>query len=178
MLARKKREISIVVDTSVLQAAGGPGRPNLVSKNCTEALMTIKKDFFVACTQDLFGEWLSHKARLSYFSSMWLVDMRLKGCLNVVPPPPGLRERLEKCLTDKFGSGVGSLRDIHLIESAVASDNRIVSRDNTAYIHFATCCDAVPELHDILWANPEDKDTLQWLKDSAPKNKDFLLCSV
>jgi len=174
--AQQKVKISIVVDTSVLQAAGGPDRPNPVSKNCAEALEIIRENLFLACTRDLFKEWLSHmdQGRLSHFSSEWLAAMQSAGRLRFVPRLPDLSSRLELCLKNKVDPSV-KIKDIHLVESAVASDGRVLSRDRKARGHFRTCCGTVPELHDILWANPKDKDTLQWLRDGAPDRQDLRL---
>jgi len=92
--------------------------------------------------------------------------VRLPGFVN------GLRSVLRKSLV------VGFAACVMFILSAVASDNRILSRDEGARRHFAACCEFVVQLRCTLWGNPVEKRTLQWLKDGAPKNKHFLLCSV
>jgi hypothetical protein len=69
-------------------------------------------------------------------------------------------------------------KDMRLIEAARATDNRIVSLDDTARRFFCAASKGVGELRQILWVNPvvERETPIQWLKEGAPNEEQRLIC--
>jgi hypothetical protein len=60
-------------------------------------------------------------------------------------------------------------KDLCLIEAARATDNRVISLDETARDYFSAASSQVGELRDILWVNPvnDDETPTKWLTDGA-----------
>ncbi len=69
------------------------------------------------------------------------------------------------------------LKDLHLIDAAMATDRSIVSLDDTVRKLFADLSDMVGELRNIVWVNPaeENERPVEWLLDGAPAEEERLL---
>jgi len=61
------------------------------------------------------------------------------------------------------------LKDIHLVEAALACDHVIVSLDEDARRRFARASGQVEELRRVAWVNParDAADVLDWLRAGA-----------
>ena len=68
------------------------------------------------------------------------------------------------------------LKDCHLIESAIATDQRIVSLDDTARDLFKSELN-VHDVNGILWVNPnvDAEQVLVWLENGAPEHHVYKL---
>ncbi len=60
-------------------------------------------------------------------------------------------------------------KDLHLIRAALATDQIIVSLDQTAESLFDTVSKSVREIRSVRWINPEKtrKELITWLEDGA-----------
>jgi hypothetical protein len=67
--------------------------------------------------------------------------------------------------------------DCHLIEAALASDERITSLDDEVRALFRTHHSSIPGVGTICWVNPDEPDetALPWLKAGAPADRHRML---
>jgi hypothetical protein len=65
------------------------------------------------------------------------------------------------------------LKDAHLIETAVASDNRVISLDEEARLHYRQAAQVIGLLRDVCWVNPAlaNERAVEWLQTGAPAEK-------
>ena len=65
------------------------------------------------------------------------------------------------------------MKDTHLVEAAIATDNCVVSLDATVKAMFAAAAASVAELMAIDWVNPDCdfQQAVEWLDDGAPANR-------
>ena len=61
------------------------------------------------------------------------------------------------------------LKDIHLIETALAADEIVSSLDEAVRGHFKRICDPISEIQQIVWVNPTNPDEgcIPWLREGA-----------
>ncbi len=61
------------------------------------------------------------------------------------------------------------LKDLHLIEAALASDGLVASRDEQVRHLFAAATITVPQLREVVWVNPDkdEEEALAWLLGGA-----------
>jgi len=96
---------------------------------------------------------------------------RRKIVILTVQPDEAMRNRLLRPdLTSSESEAL--LKDIHLIEAALAADRIVVSRDDRARTLFD-----VAELNTVVWVNPVmyHPDCLTWLVDGAQPDDRWLL---
>jgi len=174
----------IVVDTCVARSAGRTVIEDPVSKVCRNTLLTLEKSKFayqIVMTQCLLEEW---ERNASVFALWWLTQMRSKkrvvnlGNVEI----DHLRERVDKAiglLPERRDARDRIFEDIHLIEAALMSDKRIISRDENARCHFYYVITFGPstidlsDIGEILWVNPEkaEEDVIGWLESGAPEEE-------
>ena len=65
------------------------------------------------------------------------------------------------------------LKDVHLIEAALATDRRIVSHDETARGHFRRLAASVASIRDVIWVDPTvpAEHALEWAEQGAPAQR-------
>jgi hypothetical protein len=137
----------LVIDASVGAAAGQTNFPT--SRRSREFLTEVLKiSHRAVMTQELAQEWDDHQTR---FSRLWRVEMRSRR--KVVD--------LEHVENEQVRSQVRStkavLKDLHLIEAALATDNTVISLDDRARHDLA-----VEATEEIMWVNavPENRGDL------------------
>lgn len=166
---RVRQAKRLVIDASVVRASGGEGATFPTSKYCRDFLSTVLKVCHrAAMTPQLRAEWKRHMSR---FARKWRV--RMEGGKKVehlsVPRNDLLRNRLDEVIGNPARRDA-ALKDMHLIEAALATDRLVASLDETAR---AILSSAAPELRDlaaILWVNPSrpDERVISWLENGAP----------
>jgi hypothetical protein len=180
MSAKGKR---LVIDTSVCLSPGGHKADDEQSITCTEILENVYclKYYFV-CTPEVQSEISRHlDAKLTKYVTKYTVDwfarMRRRGKIISINETENIRLR-EKIKTKKFGKRqlIEVLKDIHLIEAANATDNKIISHDKTAYGYFKRVSD-IDEISIVVWMdmNNPDQDIIKWLKSGAKNKKEHML---
>jgi hypothetical protein len=87
-----------------------------------------------------------------------------------------LRESIQSASRDA-GVVAAMLKDIHLIEAALAADKIVLSLDERVRGFFSDASRTIEELRQIHWANPEDQRerVLHWLQNGAKPEKSRLL---
>ena len=69
------------------------------------------------------------------------------------------------------------LKDVHLVEAALATDHTVVSLDDHAREAFASAAQSVGQLRMIAWVNPGNpaENILDWLRNGAEVEKERCL---
>lgn len=170
MARRRRTTISrhIVLDASVMRAAGIRGASDPRSSGCREFLMAIRRiGHRVVLGPEIRVEWDKHQSR---FAMDWRVSMAKipKIDLAEIGAVEELRDRVRESAPSAAVARI-LLKDLRLIEAALASDRIIASLDDAARGHFARCCPKVPELTSIVWVNPgtADEGLVEWLEGGA-----------
>ncbi len=149
-----KRPRRLVIDADVVQSAGETDHP--VSSACRKFLEAVLDvGHHVVMTDAINKEWHSH---ISKYSRKW--RRRMWGSRRVVridgERDDHLRKRIDKAVTQDKKEIV--VKDIHLIEAAIATDWLVTSQDERARGTFGNAADAVRELRQIVWVNPTRDD--------------------
>ncbi|MBM4086346.1 MAG: hypothetical protein FJ272_16295 [Planctomycetes bacterium] len=144
------------------------------AKNCRDFLLAVLR----ICHQAVFAEplaqeWHDHQ---SSFASHWRVSMMARKKLLhslTIPERPKLRVKIE-AIVARPKSREAILKDVHLLEAALATDGTIVSLDEEARGITAAVATRVGELRSIIWVNPDkaDEQAISWLEEGAkPESK-------
>ena len=98
------------------------------------------------------------------------MDARKKVYRVNAPADEELRDKIKETATnDKEDEDIR--KDFHLLEAALATDQTIISLDETVRGCFARATRHVGEIRDIVWVNPErmeEEEPIEWLKNGAP----------
>lgn len=179
---KKKGSKCLVVDASVLLAAGGEGATNPTSARCRDFLNSVYEICHtIAATPALRAEWKreptrKRKGRRLFSATLtWLRHMNGKGkiiYLEDVSPDEKLRLKVSKAEAREKDKQA-MLEDIHLVETALRANKIIVSCDEECRRLFAAASVGIGQLREIMWVNPDKEyDSLvSWLNTGAPKEK-------
>ena len=160
----------LVVNASVAGAAGGEGATAPVSINCTEFLEIFRDEssYHVVMTFELAEEWDEHQ---SNFAAEWLGNMIATKRFHYIE----LSEN--KALCDEIEATAvreedinAILKDFHLLQGALATDQIVISRDETIRGLFKQASQQVSEIRNIIWVNPDkttEEQPIVWLQNGA-----------
>src|SRR5437667_7245754 len=147
----RKASAELVVDASVARAAGKTEHP--VFRACRGFLQEVLKICHkIVMTKEIRQEWNKHKSR---FASLWLSSMtaRKKVVRVDYEENPELRQAICSLqLRDKERDAI--LKDIHLVEAALARGQTIVSLDDALWGLLRQIAASVPSLKPVVWVNP------------------------
>ncbi|MEW6130773.1 MAG: hypothetical protein AB1757_27335 [Acidobacteriota bacterium] len=172
----KKTSRQLVIDASVARAAGGEETQNPTSKNCRGILIAVLKICHqIVMTLEVYEEWRKHQ---SNFANEWRASMVARKKLHIVRNTENtdLRYRIEET-AKKARDRKAMLKDIHMIEAALASDRIVISLDEIVRTLFSEASQTVKELKTVAWSNPDkiDDHCLNWLEEGAKLEKKRLL---
>ena len=159
----------IVVDCSVAHAAGPEGATHPTSRHCRDFLIVFRKSCHrLGWSSAVAEEWKQHR---SGFARKWLVSMFAHKLVESISATEdsALRPALIKSSTVKKSQDA-MLKDAHLLEAAICSDNRVASLDETVRTLFATAALTFKPIQGIAWVNPdgEHDSVFEWLTTGAP----------
>jgi len=122
-------------------------------------------------SQPIADEWNKHK---SAFARQWLVSMTARK--RVVRVEPELLEELRQRLQKIAGSQKDAdamLKDFHLIEAALVTDQTVIALDEIVRALFSTSCHAVGQMKSVVWVNPDkpEEQSFAWLEAGAEPEK-------
>jgi hypothetical protein len=121
----------------------------------------------MAWSEKIKAEWDKHQ---STFAGQWLVSMMAIQKLRTVRDEPvgELREAVQGHSSEE-GVVAVMLKDVHLIEAALATDLRVASLDDTVRGHFCRFAGQFAALREVLWVNPaiEEEQAIEWLENGA-----------
>ena len=169
MSKKKIPSACIVVDASIARSAGPPESNDERSVACRAFLMALRGvGHRVAWNAPIKAEWDKHQ---SHFAREWWTAMVSIG--NVFPVPFVLSLELRQAIEDAgVDEGVkqAMTKDLHLVETAFASNHRVGSLDDKVRGHFARFVAHFESLGVVLWVNPEDADEVatEWVLAGAP----------
>ena len=160
-----KRPRRLVIDADVVRSAGESEKP--ISSACRTFLAAVLNvGHHVVMTQAIREEWRHH---MSKYSRTWRRQML--GRRRVVSiegeRDEHLRARIDGVVTRS--QKVVVAKDIHLIEAAIATDQRVTSRDKCARKAFGDAAAVVRELRQVVWVDPtqDDEKPIDWLRNGA-----------
>src|SRR5262249_34715086 len=150
----------------------GPNAVSPTSKNCSDFLQEV----LVIChqivlTTEILEEWHRHKSR---FASRRLASMfaRKKAKMIGSAEDQNLRDKIgQASQNEKARSAM--LKDVHLLEAALVTDEIVVALDETVRALFIEAATNVGEIRNVVWINPDraDETPLPWLEDGAKSDK-------
>lgn len=170
----------LVVDASLLRAAGSEGATHPVS-TCSRQVLTEILDIChrVAISPAIKLEWDNHQSR---FSRLWLVQMysrrKVIACA-LVRDCRHIRQAIKRRrnLTERQKEDAD--KDFLLVEMALNCDHIIISIDDRARGIYHEACRQLSDLSDITWANPLDDfmSFISFLRGDAPTKPSWQLKS-
>lgn len=165
----RSRSQRLVIDASVARAAGGDDAVHPTGKRSRDFLLAVLD----VCHRAVFSpqlttEWNEHQ---SAFASQWRRSMFARKKIQPLEDPEDhkLRQRIVQAAA--HGSQrEAMLKDIHLVETALASGMRVAALDETVRSCFRSASDSVPRLRRLCWINPDNptEDAIAWLQSGAP----------
>jgi hypothetical protein len=160
----------IVVDTNVAKSASAKVHPT--SDACRAVLETmLAQRHQVVLSPTQFWEWQKHQ---SGFAKDWLAIMLRKKLFVVLKPEPdsGINARVHQLdCTDNARAEM--LKDVHLLENALATDHAVVSQETNVLALFTTHAQPLQIPRPVAWVNPTEskKDCVAWLEAGAVVKK-------
>lgn len=161
----------VVIDTSVVRAIGAA--PSQSSQPFLDALDAARAGTVrLVKTAELDEEWDKHMPANGLFLE-WQADMVSRGRVGrrQLKTLAGLKTRLRKAAPKDVHDAV--MKDAHLAAAALETDARVLSLDDKMRGHLRRAADSIPELKDVLWANPATpaEKVPPWLRQGAPHEK-------
>ncbi len=163
----------LVIDTDVAQASGSEDATHPRAKHCRVFLQEVLSlGHSVVMTPEISNEWKRHR---SGFARRWRVSMDARKKVYRINPPANeeLRDKIEETAGHENEIEVMQ-KDFHLLEAALATDQTVISLDETVRGLFARATQNVGEIRDIVWVNPdrtEEEEPLVWLQNGAPSEE-------
>ena len=162
-----KRSKCLVIDADVARSCGTEEATHLVARKCREFLDGVREICHrVVMTSEISTEWRSHASR---YARTWRVSMEARKKVIRVPvyPDSCLRAGLEANAPNEAGLAA-MLKDLHLLQAAMATDGIVVSRDDNARVLFRNAAGEVRAIRGIVWVNPVgEADPRLWLANGA-----------
>jgi len=171
--AQSKR---LVIDASVATSSGERGERGVMCKSFL-LVMIDETAHRLVMTREIGAKWDIHSHP---FARRWRRSMNAKRRVDRPSFDPDLYLRQKIARSSASEKSLAAMeKDIHLIEAAKATDNRIVSMDDTARRLFSSASASIGELGEIIWVNPanEPETPIQWLKEGAPNEDSRLMRS-
>lgn len=156
----------LVVDTNVARSASESQHP--ISDACRQVLETIQAEQHrVVLSATQYKEWQKHK---SSFSRKWLLQMISKKLFESLSPEPdsGLTDRVYKLdCTERAQAEM--LKDVHLLENALATDDAVISQETNVFNLFCTYAEGLEIPRPVAWVHPVDSAPacVKWLQGGA-----------
>ena len=168
MRARDSKRL--VIDADVAQAAGSETATHPRARHCRDFLdEVLTLSHRVVMTERINNEWKNHQSR---FARRWRVSMDARRKVDRIDPPEyeGLRDKVTGTTTDE--DEIQNIeKDFHLLQAALATDQTVISLDETIRGLFRQASQSVGEIRNIIWVNPDrtaEEHPIAWLQDGAP----------
>ncbi|MGH9343963.1 MAG: hypothetical protein ACRD19_09410 [Terriglobia bacterium] len=179
-MSRKNRK-QLVVDVNLVYASGDlkfnptfdPVQSNSAdrSRHCLQAIW--EEEHIAVFSSSLREEWNRH-ARHNKYVQKWLERMAVKGRILEEDGErfANLASPASACLATEAQGAMK--KDFHLVQSALASGQLVLSNEARFPQHVAVACGAVEELLRLHYGNPavEGESCRLWIKAGAEKVAD------
>ena len=172
---KNKKSKRLVIDTDVAKACSKKAPTNPRAKNCRDFLLAVRKlNYSVVMSAEIRKEW---KYQFSHFSRRWLVAMeKEKKVCDIGSPPKNEKLRTHIASTGEKKKESRTMdKDFRLLQAALATDQTIISLDETVRQLFKRASQSVGEIRDIIWVNPDrtaEEHPIAWLQNGAPPEED------
>jgi len=167
---RSRNSKQLVIDTDVAQASGDEDATDPRAINCRDFLKEVRfQDHRVVMTREISEEWKRHQSR---FALEWRVSMDARRRIDRINPPEDeeLRDKVTVTATDE-DEIEAMQKDFHLLQAALATDQTIISLDETVRGLFKQASQRVGKIRGINWVNPDrtaEEQPIAWLQNGAP----------
>ena len=167
MRARDSKRL--VIDTDVARASGDEDATDPRAIHCRDFLKEVRaQDHRVVMTRKISDEWKRHRSR---FAFEWRVSMDARRKIDRINPPEDqtLQDKITTTTSDENEIEVME-KDFHLLQAALATDQTVISLDETVRELFARTAQSVGEIQHIIWVNPDrlEEQPILWLQNGAP----------
>lgn len=179
---------AIVVDVSVARSASESGKPQ--PEACRRALLALRDNAHrLALSASGRKEWLKKRSEqsplpyASLFALRWLTDMQSAGRVVEIGLEANsvLRQRCLQALQNnpQTATLVNPVsKDFHLVETALLSDQRVISLDAKIVQHLAQLQDTAEDICRVMWVHPIAHSAEDWLKNGAPAEARLFICVI
>jgi ABC-type dipeptide/oligopeptide/nickel transport system ATPase subunit len=162
----------LVIDASVARSSGGEDAVFPTSKNCRDFLKAVLEIcHHVVLTLEIREEWHKHQSK---FSKRWLRSMFARKKVELIDSTEDqmLRDRIAETSQNQKARAA-MLKDIHLLEATLVTDEIVVALDETVRALFIEVAVSVGEIRNVIWTNPDraDEAPLPWLEGGAKSDK-------
>ncbi len=178
MRARDSKRL--VIDTDVAQASGDEDATDPRAIHCRDFLKAVRsQNHRVVMTRKISDEWKRHRSR---FALEWRVSMDARRKIDRINPPEN--EELQDKVTDTASDEdeIETIqKDFHLLQAALATDQTVISLDETVRVLFKRASQQVGEIRNIIWVNPDkttEEHPIFWLQNGAPPEAHRRLSAV
>jgi ABC-type iron transport system FetAB ATPase subunit len=169
---------NLVVDACVARSCGDRTATTSPAPECRDFLLAMQEHKHkVVMTKDIKAEWDKHQ---SEFATRWRSQMVGRKLLRVIPVPE-IDQEIWKPIEDMAQTDkkwAAMVKDILLLEAALATDHRIVSLDEkSARKYFTEAAHQIKQLRQLVWVNPSktEEKAIAWLQDGAPAEEKRML---
>jgi hypothetical protein len=166
-----------VVDTCVARACARKGSTNLHANHCRGALEAIRNGGHKAVVYPMIHDEYTRQENMSRFFLRWFENMRSRRQIVTLGSDPApyqdVRAAMKRLIPNDAHRVVK--KDLHLVGAAMATDERILSDDDTVRAHFTRIAAEVLTLGRVHWANPSAPGCLPWLSRGAPDERTLQL---
>jgi hypothetical protein len=169
----------LVIDTCICQSAGNEYATEEMSIYCRDILDCVYEHrYYFVCTPGIRSELSRHikTKEMSKRGMEWLTKMASRGMVDLYDFSPNgdLRKRVKVACPDTRKRRE-LLKDIHLIEAANKTDNKIISKDIDAYQNFRSLAQDFDELQTVIWMDLNNHNVMKWLQAGAKNTKKYML---
>ena len=168
---REKNSKQLVIDADVAGACGRKITPGPTAKHCRDFLNAVLSlSHRVVMTEKIRDEWKRHA---SPFARRWRVSMDARRKIDRIIDPPENENLCTKIVNTARSERQNEdiEKDFHLLQAALATDQTIVSLDETIRRLFGRASQSVGEIRNIIWVNPDrtaEEQPIAWLQNGAP----------
>lgn len=170
---------AFVIDACIARSANTFNTDSAIAKRCRICLDVIRDySFRISLNEDLKNEWDNNA---SPYAKRWLVKMiELKRCeIDDFEENQVIRQDIHHNIFKQKPEwkNKDTSEDVHLLESAINNDMRIISLDENARDRFGQIAPSIAEMKEIIWVNPTKpvERAIKWLKKGAPDESERYL---
>lgn len=167
---KAKRSLLLVIDASVMRAAGSEGATAPIPKNCREILLTVLKVCHrVGTSPKILDEWKRHQSR---FAKRWLTSMYARRKVVQCRVGEQRTRRFAEIPPEKLTEQelAALLKDAHLVDAADAADKIVLSLDRSVRVILDKTVSSIPDLAHHVWIDPslQYPEITAWLEERGP----------
>ena len=160
----------LVIDADIAQASGDEDATDQRAINCRDFLKGVRsQNHRLVMTREISNEWKRHR---SGFAFEWRVSMNARRRVVDIDPPEDEELQAKVTTTTNKADEIEVMeKDFHLLQAALATDQTVISLDETVRGLFKRASQQVGEIQNIIWVNPDrttEEQPITWLQNGAP----------